>query len=297
MIQEDKIEDLLVGAVKTAKKKTARKSPKEILANNTYTVKNSKVEKESGAELVDFSERKRTYQPKSDDLLEWSNRDFSLYIKNKYRKRYSSHWSPSIPSITLRLNNIKEVIDDLVGFCDNITFKDYIDFFFSEWADYWRSKNKGKVLYLTVFYDKQSVKDFASKYDYQSSVKNYLNDNKTEADSPKMLSLSNKMMEQSHLLGISNLVEEYGIILSANWLIYKRNYDGDDVIKQMHKALLSLHKKKILSKAIEATEKYSPYPSRFLFKDINSLGVDIVCNIDWVDSRECLDFLKELHGK
>lgn len=253
--KEQQVKDILIKSIR----KTSLPS---LVDEHSYKTKKSQVisAKKEKAKVAKFDGPKRKNHIK-DDLAEWNNRDFSIYILSKYNKKYKDNWLPSIANIAVQLDRIKESIHDILGFCDNIVFKDYIDNFFSNWSDYYR-RRANNVLYLSHLRGKESINEFVDKYNYQNSLKRH----STLSKSKKQKECVDIDLDNSYLLGDKNFVSDYGIILTCNWLIMRKKYDIRKAANYVARAFLKLFKKGMADLSIKSTVKYSPYPSWFVFK-------------------------------
>ena len=80
----------------------------------------------------------------SKDLVEWTQRDFALYISDLYYKKFSKPIGFGIIGMSAYLGRIKVNVKEAVGFCDNIVLKDYIDYYFKNWIEHHISDWKDK---------------------------------------------------------------------------------------------------------------------------------------------------------
>jgi len=256
MTKKQKIEKLLTEAVKN-------NNADNVISRNSHTVSISEVEDGSNAKIIGFDRRKKKYDLRT-NIVEWTNRDFAIYMKHKYYERYKENWDSNVINITVYIDKIKDEVENIYGHCDNIIMRDYIVFFFDRWADYFKNKNKNKLLYKKNFKSEDVLKDFVEHYDYKGSVDKILNKEKEFCTEDKF---NNEVMEKSYLLGDSNFVLEYGIILSVNWLILIRGYGLKDAVNYVANAFYKLYKKKVAKKVLSNTKNFCPYPNWFIFKN------------------------------
>jgi len=256
----EEIADPLVGG-SMLEKKSERTLIIESLSDGKSTNKTSK--------NVIGDKKPRKHREIRENLLEWKNNDFSMYMSQIYIKKYNDVWQFSLINITMYLDKIKDKLDGVLGFCDNITFKDYIDYFFSVWADDYK---KG-MLTLKSFIYSTPIRAFASQYNYRERVKEY---NQLHEQSAKSaIFVSNKRLREAFLLGSEHFVLEYGLILPINWLVVCDDRELKEAANYVAKAMYSLYQKGRIDDVFTATKKYSPYPKWLFFKDhkilINSL--------------------------
>jgi len=289
---EKKVKDILIQSI------FGKKSSAELIKEHSYQANKSQVlpVKNEKAKVVKFKTKKKNGI--KSDLEEWNNRDFAIYILSQYSRKYKHNWLPSISSLALQSGRIKEAVHDVLGFCDNLVFKDYIDYFFKNWADYYK-RRAGNVLYISSLRGNESVVEFSGKYKYQDSLRNYAQGNKEEQRQCAEIDLYN-----SYLLGDENFISDYGIVLTCNWLVRKRDYDFKKAASYVAKAFLKIFNKGRAETVIKSTIKYSPYPSWFIFKKYNIIlqavskktGKEIQMKIEFTDDSKFI-FLKEQQKK
>jgi len=286
--KKNDVVDLIKNAISTS-------SIKDVIDENSYQVKQSYVK--SSGKIVDFNgEHKRKLSGIRTNLAEWNNRDFSLYMKKKYKESFKVEWQPSIINITVNINSMKQAVYDIVGFCDNVTLKEYIDSFFAKWASFYTSRSEG-VLYVNQFKQSDAIVDFASRYDRNEALQKYKSENKKE----KVTESSLDNMEKSYLLGLDNFVLDYGVVFACNWLMIKKSKSRSIVANEVARSLYKLYNNKSLDNALKNTEKYSPYPNWMPFKQhdviLTALGKKIEksfsLNIEYLKGITKYDFIKE----
>jgi len=292
---EKKVKDLLMKSI------SGKKTASDLIKEHTYTSSKSQIctdNKSRQAKVVGFGNGKRKNHIK-DSLIDWNNRDFAIYILAKYKEQHKCSWKPTIPNVAVQLGRVKEAIHDTLGFCDNLVFFDYINHFFRNWSDYYKRK-ASNTLYLNQLRGDEAVTEFASIYDYQSSLRNYEKRNKT----PEKKGCTEVDLDNAYLLGDENFVSDYGIILTCNWLILKRNYNVKKAVNYVARAFLKISKKGRADSVIKSTIKQSPYPSWFKFKNYNIIlqavgkitGKEIQMKIDFTDDNK-FQFTKEKGNK
>jgi len=256
----NKVKELIFKSVDEVNKENIpkKKSTKENLKDNEVSTKPVEFFPTSVAKKVDFG-RKSAWVLK-DKVEDWTNRDFYLYISNKYFTKYSEKWGYAAIAISNYINKIKEVLLNMIGFLDNITFRDYIDFFFEKWSTSLRENNKNQTIYPKYFIKEEVVNDFVKYYDM---VKREVN---LPIESNNMF--NEKDFEASYLVDKNSWVVEYGVILTSNWLILKKEIDEKQAVEIVKDIVQKVCKSdKIKDKIRDNTFKYSPYPEWFKMKD------------------------------
>jgi len=254
---EKKVKDILIQSI------SDKKSSTDLIKEHSYQADKSQIlpAKSEKAKVVEFK-TKRKNGIKS-DLDEWNNRDFAIYILSQYSKKYGRNWLPSISNIAVQLGRVKEAVHDVLGFCDNLVFKDYIDSFFRNWSDHYK-RRASNVLYLSHLRGNEAVEEFSSRYNYQDRLRYHAKGNEQ-----KLKKCAETDLDNSYLLGDENFVSDHGIVLTCNWLIIKRDYDLKKAANYVAKAFLKIFNKGRAETVIKSTIKHSPYPSWFRFKNYN----------------------------
>ena len=290
MLKKKNVKNILIDAVKN----TNLKCSKDLIKENSYKVKSSEIVSK-GPRIVNFDDGVRRVDNIKINLAEWTNRDFGLYVKQQYYKKFKHEWSPTATNITIYFNNIKEAVNDIVGFCDNIVMKEYIDYFFSKWAEFYRDKSKN-ILYLNSFKKPDAISDFYSIYNYTNSIKKYTEKKEVSTD----IILTEDILNKSYLLGIQNFILEFGLIIPCCWLINRLNYNIKSSVNMVAKAFLVSCKKNNDKEVLKNTKKYEPYPNWFPFKkyEVILLAVEkktknkIELSVAFNDTQDKYDFLR-----
>jgi hypothetical protein len=205
---------------------------------------------ETSAKSIEFKKIKKHNNEKNKTLLNWNNKDFALYILDSFKKKYSKELDFKILGVTLYICNIQSELVRLIGFCDNVVLKDYIDFYFDRWCSNMMPNNE---FYINSLKNEKCIKDFGKNYNYRENINSK---NIVEKDHKKEIDLSLQ-------ISLENLVLDYGIIISINYLILKKE-DPKSAMRKVSEILIK-HKnnlKVILSK----TKELSPYPEKLKFK-------------------------------
>jgi len=287
--KKDDIADMIKSAVSESGKPS-----KEIIEENSYKVKTSVVK--SGKKTVDFDDGPvRQFKGIKENLAEWTSRDFALYIKAKYKKTFKSDWEPTVVNVTVNINAIKEGVYNVMGFCDNVVLKEYEDYFFSKWAVFHRNKSNN-ILYINRFKQQDALVDFAEHYDYNASIKKY------KKITPNLeAELKEEDLRNSYLLGTNNLVLDYGIVISCNWLMMKNKMSLKHAANEVAKSAYKLFLDGLIERVLDNTKKYSPYPDWMVFQQPSVIlsalskktGKDLNIDVSFSKKVTNYNFLKE----
>ena len=216
-----------------------------------------------------------------DDLLEWKNSDFTIYFIQQFRKNISEDWSGDRVAMILFLGRVIDRIAEILGFCDNIVLKDYMDFFIQGWAKYyWKKKGNFTPWYLK---DNLPIKDFASKYNYEKSFNKFIlskQKNESEILLQEQRKISKERIEQFYLAGGESLVLEYGLLVPLNWLVICKNYSIEQSNLHIMGAFGSLHSNGNWESSISKTELLNPYPESFIIKNCDTIFKKLNIEID-----------------
>lgn len=202
-----------------------------------------------------------------EDINNWSNRDFALYVLKKYKDKKNINWNINIIALTTRFSIIGQNIQEVLGFCDNLTIKNYIDFFFEKWFDILVNENKDKKLHFSNLYNDKCVLQFVNNYCYSSFINN---DTKpiikktVEKKDREKISLST--LKNSYVNGIDKFLEKFGYIVSINFIIHVLKEDPKASVKKIAEVLIELNSISKLDPIIIKTVEMGPYPEWFTFK-------------------------------
>tara|TARA_Y100000310_G_C20629112_1_gene787611 strand:- start:704 stop:1606 length:903 start_codon:yes stop_codon:yes gene_type:complete len=223
------------------------------------------------------------------DVFQWTNRDIALYITEKYYRKYQNNWDVSIVGVATHADRIKKCLFDILGFCDNVVIKDYLDYFFSYWADLY-VQGANKTLRFKSFLSSDPIDEFVDSYNYSERVQHYISgmDSDYEGNLPKV---DINKIDMSYRLGIDNLILDFGVIVAMNYLL-KRGKELHMAIKLVSDAVVRICKDSDCSLVSEITNAYSPYSDKMIYKnsdEISSLvqsriGREIPFNITFLDN-------------
>jgi hypothetical protein len=252
------ISSMLREVVSKSNEKTA--SLKKPITIETFEKKDSTGEKPFSAIKVP-----KAWKITKEKLSDWSSRDFAIYISQKYKKKYNEDWGLNGLAVVSNIAYIKEAVKNLQGFCDNIVFKDFLDFYFDKWIDLFRFK-KG-TNWFNAMKKTEVVEDFCRVYIYNSQ------NVKQEYDTldGAMVELDEKEkedIESSYVLGLGIMIINHGVYETFDFLNKKKGWTEElcvekisTIAKEYHskpvwgvikvKSLLSKHKNKKLQEKIQ----------------------------------------------
>lgn len=202
------------------------------------------------------------------DLLEWKYNDFAYYLVNKIQQQVYPEWNAKILGVTLYMGRIKDVLMDILGFCDNIVLRDYIDYFADNWGKYY-IKLKGSFYIAYMRYD-QPLKEFASRYNYKKSVAKYVK-KQSKVEQESVNSILSADLENAYLASGESLLLDYGVVASINWLILQKRFSVEEAMDYVSGAYISLYNRGDWKYAVNITKKMSPYPNWFMVRDVSKI--------------------------
>lgn len=275
---EDSIKETPDKSVQTKRKEKRKVKDLDVYGGGTRVV-----------DLKDFRFPKKDTWRIRTDVFQWNNRDIAIYINEKYYKKFDKKWEVSLVGVTTQANRIKKVIFDILGFCDTIVVKDYLDYFFQFWVDF-KVIGKEKNLYFNSLLDKDCVTEFLSNYNYADRIKFYTSGGDSDYHG-KMPSVKYEDIEQSYYLGIDSLVVDYGIIIAMNFLL-KQGKDMDSSLKLVLGAIKRVFRDSDSSVLLDITNSYSPYSDKMIFKDHekisklvrNKFGKEVEFNVVYLNN-------------
>lgn len=247
---------------------------------------------ESGTKTCDYRDiaKKRKFKEKN-SLEEWGAFDFFRFAHKLYKDKFKTDWDLNIGGNSLEINKIRDKFYDLFGFCCNLIMKDYIVYFFENHIDDF-IKRKGDFYFRQMRQD-WIIKSFKDGYNFQESFIRYVSKEKSKN---KKYKLENEEIKKSFLLGDTTLVGNYGVVIALNWLLKIKKMDKAEAVKMVVNACREMRKKSMIEIAKNATEIYSPYPSKLLFKSpqliFDKIDRSIQLEVEFNDNSK-LDFLQK----
>ena len=231
------------------------------------TIQKQSVFKKKNAKVVQYKDIKSndSWRIKI-NLFDWNNRDFALYILNSYSNRYKDKYQANIVGVVTYMGWIKKQVHNVMGFCDNVVLKDYIDFFFRKWSDFFKSRQKG-VWHLQYLRKSQAIKQFVTQYSYQNRMK-YYNDALGKYGISQI-----DLNSEFNSNGLQAFIIQYGIVTAVNYLVMSKNKQVVDGVKQVARCVVGIYAKNVsdYNKLRTRTFTYSPYPQKFIVKNFNKL--------------------------
>lgn len=193
-----------------------------------------------------------------DNLSLWTSSDFYLYCKKKYQEKYNSPWNLKMGNAKIQICKLRDDIEEYFGFQSNLMIKDYIDYFFDNYMDFQRKR--GKDFLFVMLRSDSPLKGFFNNYNYQDSFNKFMKNKKEE------VFIKSAEIKASYDISPYSLVVSYGIVISVNWLLSNRDFDGKQAIQYVYKACKKLNQTGQLDLVKKSTEAFSPYPSACAFK-------------------------------
>lgn len=222
------------------------------------------------------------------DIEDWTPKDFVYFTQKKYIDKFDNYSGLQNVAMALEVNRLFDDMDDVFGETSNIMMRDYIVFFFKNYIDFFVSKDG---FYFSQLRKKDILNNFYKEYNHKEALKK----SKKNVESVNNLcnNLNKDDIEGAFLLGINNLLLEYGIIISVNWLIKKgidKNISIDTIFKCFTQS--NNNDKKVI---IKKTEQFSPYPVYLKFKEISRFCSKL--NIMFLDNEVIINMFKDCEVK
>lgn len=205
------------------------------------------------------------------NMFDWNSRDFALYILQSYSRRYGQVYQANIVGVVTYMGRVRQQLANVQGFCDNVVFKDYIDFFFRKWSDYFKHKQKG-VWHVHYLKRQQAIKQFVQQYRYPSRLEHY-------QSLHGKYGISKEQLDAVYANGIKSFLIQFGIVTAINYLVMFQGKTPSQGAKQVAKCSIQIYKQNVsdYNKVKFRTFSYSPYPASFtvrnaaqIFQAINS---------------------------
>ena len=232
----------------SSKPKGSESEIDKMLEDDTYAIDYSEIKDKSSWKL-------------RSDVLDWNNRDVALYISKLYRDRYDERWDVNIVAVVCYIPKVKQALVDSYGFSNNIILKHFVDYCFDNWVDYLKATTKDGIFYIQKLLNEEVLKDFVEHYNYKARLEEF----KTKENEKKVDVISEEDLKSSLIIGMENVLMDYGFIVTANWLIMSEGYEPKLVLKRIASSMVKLYKSRNLQKVIDATSQYECYPDWFDF--------------------------------
>jgi len=284
------VESIISSAIKKTETGNNKKDNrlKQIESQEVEIIENSK----SSWEDI-YVAPKSQWVIKKDSLLNWNQRDFTIYMSGEFKEKYHRIWDMKSTLVVTYLGNIKESIREYFGFCDNIVLKDYIDYFYNNWLDYYVLERKSKF-WLRDMREYSPIDSFISSYNYkasvkQTNVKDKFSEDQQEIQKEKDVYVSLSDVEDFYLLSVNSLVLNFCVIIPVNFFMMEKNMSKENAFKKVSCALLDIYNKesKVLNDILDINNNFE-YPSDFVFKDIKEFKMffETKCGIDFSFNEE-----------
>lgn len=243
---------------------------------------------------VEFDEIAKKYGWHSEqkgNLEEWTTFDFFRYTYRLYVQKYNRQWPLKLGGGSLELKKIFSILEDKFGSVNNLLMKDYIIFFFEKHVDGF-VRRRGEF-YFSHMSRPDVLKSFYNSYNYKANLRTYFDKRIREDDD----TISNQAIERAFLLSESNLLCKYGFVVALNWMIFRKKMGKREAMRRVYASCQKVKDKKMFDLVVSATERYSPYPSWFIFKKprllMDRVAPDCEVKVDFTESeKNLLDFLK-----
>jgi len=244
------LKDSIISAVEEEKKN----HPNEIAPNKPRKVK----------EFNYKQIKKPSSWATSGNVFQWSCRQFATHIMQSYRNKFKEDWDVKIVGVVTHVNAIKQQIFEIHGFCDNVVLKDYIDFYFKNWADYFKKNDKNNFLNFMTVKFQRPIADFSTTYNYKNRLKYYQKYN-------GLPSFPLKDIDKQYGVDIIGFVQSYGFITAINFMLMHKELDKKEAMKKVGTVMFKLYKEDhdSFNEMMARVEDFSPYPNRFSFNKHN----------------------------
>ena len=242
----------------SATRKTINKKPKQIQVDPALP-------KKGWGPARDYVE----YQKK--ELDKWNNNDIRWYFKDKYFEKYGAKLH--VPIIACH-NEISQI---LYSFSKKLgteppksIFKDYIDYFFDRFADE-EIKSRGKLSFYALTRER-AILLFVDNHGLE--IKNTKTSTKAEEIKVKKLDLDIGQITDAYRISPKNMLLQYGLVITANFLILIKNKSAENSIKYIENGLLKLTEEE-KEEVIKVTKNWGPYPKYLKIISVDSLNISI----------------------
>ena len=235
-------------------------------------------------EVEDLPPRSKRRKALPDNIENWITANFVSYTLKTYRERYKQEWELNFRRQCQEVLYVRDELLENLGFCDNKVLKDYIDWFFKNCADDFMQKYG--AFYFVYLRRPKVIDAFVQSYRYTKNEP-AKTQNLPKVEKPVAKADFSKMAEVFRL-SEEEFVRDYGVLLPIAWLVSKKQYTLRDAAIYVFLATQKAYKNGKFSKVKEATERLSPYPKSFAFKEANALVKKVnptleVC-VDFTDS-------------
>ena len=250
--------------ISEAIKATQQSMARDNVQNTSVDIYKSDTRKD-GPSIISVSDLQDSKTQKiRDKLSDWKYNDFAMYFLKEFYSKTDSSQKIRKLGMTLHMSAIRRAVAELLGFCDNVVLKDYIDFFMAEWLIYYQKKDN--KFYVQQLWDNKVIVDFISKYDYSKSLLKRFPPSPDQDEEKNVLS----DLEVQYLSGGTNMLIEYGIVIPLNWLIRFKKYSRTDACDYLV-SILQGASENIFQNIVDKTISLSPYPIIFQEKEYRNI--------------------------
>lgn len=233
--------------------------------------------------------KRKSYKPK-DNIDQWKPTDFALYIRNLYWDKYQEDWGLVITGVASRITKVMDAFHERMGYYSNLAFKKYIDYFFERHISRVTSERTNSF-FFDKLYSKELMHNFKLVY---NPAKETIKENKKKEK--ENTEITEELLNNSLLLGETNLICNYGLILAYNFMKY-RGFDEEEIENNILDVCKQMFRSGNFDTIKKSTAKYK-YPSYLNSFDFNKIlkNVDknISINIEFINQDiEMFNFLKE----
>jgi hypothetical protein len=217
----------------------------------------------------------------SKDIVQWTRLDLRRYVCDKYLQKYGGLMSFAPALAFSALNAIQFSISQQTKIeCDNIGLKNYVDYFFEHFADDVIRKEKKGLTFYTLSYQK-----YINAYVSQLSTRRHL-ESLAEPEPSLSAELNLKSVQAAFKINPTRLLTKFGVLIAANFLVMVKKQTAEKAIFYINSALDKIHKDEVVS----ATEKYNPYPTWLIIKDLSLFNMKASIQIS--ADNQLLEFLR-----
>lgn len=213
--------------------------------------------------------KKRRFKIK-DDIFKWGVRDVAFYLMYSYKKHISPNWEYNIIAICPEITRLHDRIMDVLGFCDWLVVRDYIDYIFEEHIRILiERKGHFEIRDLKQFH---LIQSFVNNYNYDKSLQSEIDrkqDLNARTDENNDSLINTKMLNDSYMLSQEEFIYDYGIIIGIYFLIRQKKYSNKDAACHVLNICKRIKQKGNFYLVKEATEKWSPYPNNMNFPKLD----------------------------
>lgn len=202
----------------------------------------------------------------TENIFKWNNKNFSGYILKLYRETFKEDFQCNIVGLVTFVPRISQSLHEINGFCDNVVLKEYIDYYFKNWAkQHSKSSPTGKWGLPSIRFD-QPLKQFFNNFNYSDCLRKY------QIQFGFSFLLKEKI-ESEFVKGEEELLFSFGPIIFINYLIIEKKIKPSDAAKTLACLLTNIYNcdKIDLINILKKGENYSPYPDWFVCKNINKI--------------------------